>query len=277
MTRVAGRAEGYTVLEILIATLLGGVVLASMLSVMLQQQHFYLVVGDISETMGELQRIEVKLEPELLPLNPTAGDITFAGPDSISARVFRGVFAICAKETSPDVFITVRRLTSNSIPLLPDSAFVYSRGTSPSLSDDGWELAKLASVTPDVCPDGTPAWRTAVPDLNGVSSEIPIGGPVRVFHHGSYWLAASPDGWLLKTNATSGSATQIAGPLTPAEVPAPSTLRFRYFDTAGNITADMSKIARIEIEAAAEGNVPMRLGGQPHRSERRLAFKTRNN
>lgn len=269
--------RGYTVIEMLIASIIGLILLAAMMGVLLHQQRFYLLASDISDTMSEVHRVEQIMEPELLPLNATVGDIRYAGADSIKVRVFRGVFAVCSKGISSDVFITVRRLTTSSIPLSADSAFVYSRGSSPSLSDDRWVPVKLNGVNDAVCPDGTAAWRATVPALNGISSEIPIGASLRVFHDGSYWLTSGSEGWYLMTNATSGEPTTVAGPLTPPDAPAPSTLRFHYYDSAGNLTTSLTDIARIKIEAAAEGEVPTKLGGRPYRFERDLYLRMRNN
>ncbi len=226
--------------------------------------------------MGDLQRVEVSLQPELLPINPAAGDLVFAGDDSIEVRTSRGVYAICEKRISTDVIITVRGLTRGALPLMPDSAFVYVRGWRSSLTDDSWMRVKLKNTAPEMCPDSTPGWRANVPTLTAFADQVPVGAPVRVFRHASYWLAAEPDGWYLKTDATNGSPMVVAGPLAPTDSAATSTLRFRYLDAEGDPAGWPAQVSRIAVELSGVGVVPGRRRGVPYGTERRLVLDMRN-
>jgi hypothetical protein len=178
MKRGGPDRAGYSLVEMMIALLVSMVVMAALMGMVIHQQRFYLVANDISETLNDLQRVETVVVPELLPLSPGAGDILFAGDDSIAMRVFRGVYSVCDKLLAPDFAIVVRNITGNSIPLITDSVFIYSRGTQRGLSDDSWHSVKMSSVNSTTCPDGTPAWRAVIPGLNGVSFQIPVGSPV---------------------------------------------------------------------------------------------------
>lgn len=271
-----GRA-GFSLVEMMIALLVSMVVMAALMGMVIHQQRFYLRAADISETLAELQRVETVVVPELLPLSPGAGDIAFAGPDSIAMRVFRGVYSVCDKLLAPEFAIVVRNLTGNSVELATDSVFVYRRGMRTGLSDDSWQPVKISSLNETTCPDGTPGWRAVIPALNGFSFEIPVGSPVRAFRHGSYWLERSSDGWYLKTDATSGTAVVIAGPLTPPDSAATSALEFRYLDDEGDVASSTAEIARIDLNVSSLGRVPGTRDGLPHRAEHQLSFDVRNN
>lgn len=272
-TRLTG---GYTMMELLITIIIGGIAISSATSVLLHQQRFYLLADDIAETLDDLGRAEMRLVPELLPLSPAAGDIIFAGSDSIEVRVFRGVFTVCQVSSTSGVAITVRRLTTGALPLNADSALVYVRGTSPSLADDQWIPVRLTSITQGNCPDGTPGYRGQAPALTGLAAQIPVGSPVRVFRHASYWLELRSNGWFVKTDATNGAPMTVAGPLTPPDSAASSTLRFRYLDDEGDPAATTAEIARIDVFAAASGEVPKTRGGLPYQTGRSMSFKIRN-
>jgi hypothetical protein len=271
-----GRA-GYSLVEMMIALLVSMVVMAALMGMVIHQQRFYLIANDISQTVSDLQRVETVVVPELLPLSPSAGDIVFAGDDSIAMRVFRGVYSVCDKLLAPDFAIVVRNLTGNSVPLITDSVLIYSRGQQRGLADDSWRPVKMSSVNTTTCPDGTPAWRAVIPDLNGVSFQIPVGSPVRAFRHGSYWLELSSDGWYLKTDATSGTAVVVVGPLTPPDSAASAALRFRYLDVQGDVATTNDEIARIDLDVSSLGTVPGMRDGLPHRARHRLSFDIRNN
>ncbi len=273
--RRACNAIGGGVAEALIAMTLLTLVLAAMVGVLMQQQRFYLVTGDAANTSGALQRVEMAVAPELMPLSPGGGDVVYADPDSVALRAFRGVHAVCDKGMTSDVFIAVR-LLSEGVPLREDSALVYSHGTRATLADDHWKPVRITSVRQDVCPDSTAAWTGVVPDLNAVLAEIPIGAPVRVFQRASYWLTVQDGGWYLMSDALSGSATVVSGPLAPADSSASSVLQFHYLDRDGNPTGTLSDIVRIEVDVAAVGTVPRRRGDVPMRRDRTVSIKLRN-
>jgi hypothetical protein len=277
MKRGGPDRAGYSLVEMMIALLVSMVVMAALMGMVIHQQRFYLVANDISETLNDLQRVETVVVPELLPLSPGAGDILFAGDDSIAMRVFRGVYSVCDKLLAPDFAIVVRNITGNSIPLITDSVFIYSRGTQRGLSDDSWHSVKMSSVNSTTCPDGTPAWRAVIPGLNGVSFQIPVGSPVRAFRHGSYWLELSSDGWYLKTDATSGTPAVVAGPLTPPDSAGSTALQFRYLKADGGVATTYAEIARIDLDVSSLGSVPGLRDGLPHRARHRLSLDIRNN
>lgn len=251
------RSEGGSgIVELIFAMILASMILAGLVGMLIQQHRFYMVTDDASRVAGVLNRMETALGPEFFPLSPTAQDIVYADPDSVEMRVFRGVYAVCARKINVDVFLTVRPLTG-SMPILPDSIMVYSKGTRASVTDDHWKVVKVKSVSTDVCPDGTPGWVAVVPGLNGLLSQIPDGAPIRAFKHGSYALAQQDGFWELRTSAWGGSKV-IGGRLAPADSAATSVLQFHYYDADGNATAVLSQIARVEIAATALGQIPIR-------------------
>ncbi len=273
--RHAGGASGFSLAETLISMIVGGLVLASILGALVHQQRFYMVAGDISETRRDVEQVDKVLAPEFLPLNPSAGDITYAASDSMRLRVFRGIYAICHKRVMTDVHVTVRRVTPDGPTLDSDSALVYSRGTQVTLADDHWEPIRFSSVSATICPDSAPGWAAIAHGLNGISSEIPIGAPVRVFSYAHYWLGRENGYWVLKTDAL-GTPRVLGGPLMPASHPKSSAMQFRYLDEAGNVTTNPSEIVDVEIVVGARGTSPTTREGNAYQVARRRVLRLRN-
>ncbi len=275
MMKRARTEFGSGVVEALIAITLLSLVMAAMIGVLIQQQRFYMVTGDAANTSGTLQRLESAVVMEMLPLSPGGGDVVYADPDSVVLRAFRGVYAVCDKKLTTDVFITVRPL-SDGVPLRTDSVLVFSHGTQASFADDHWKAVNIVSIKKDVCPDSSAAWTATIPGLNGLLSQVPIGAPVRVFQRGSYWLTPENGSWVLKSNAVNGQPSLVGGPLAPTDSSAASVLQFHYLDLNGNPTATLAEIARVEVDVSAMGAVPRRRGGTPLRRDRTVSIRLRN-
>jgi hypothetical protein len=267
--------SGAGLVESMIAITLVSVIFAAMVGTAVQQQRFYLVAGDASNAVATLERLEAITSVELLPLNGAAGDITYAGSDSVAVRTYRGAYSICAKYATSPVHMKIRPLTQEYAPQ-PDSGIVYSSGAQATLADDHWKPVSVSSVKADICPDSTPAYDLVVHGLAGVLNQIPIGAPLRLFHHGSYWLTAEAGRWHVKTDALQGTPTLVGGPLAPADSAAGSVLAFRYLNRSGTVTAQLDSIATIEIDAVTLGAVPKWRSGEPLRKERTVSIRLRN-
>lgn len=267
--------SGAGLVEMMIAITLISVIFAAMVGTAVQQQRFYLVAGDAANAVATLERLETITSAELLPLNGGAGDITYAGSDSVAVRAYRGAYSICAKYATSPVHVTVRPLTTEYAPQ-PDSGIVYSSGTQGTLADDHWKPIRVVDLEKEFCPDSTLGWDLTVHGLKDVLNEIPIGAPMRLFHHGSYWLTAEGGHWYMKTDALQGTPTLVGGPLAPADSAAGSVLNFRYLDRSGSVTTQLDSIATIELDATTLGVVPTWRSGEPLRKDRSVSIRLRN-
>ncbi|MGD8869665.1 MAG: hypothetical protein PVI01_18745 [Gemmatimonadales bacterium] len=267
--------SGAGLVEMMIAVMLISVIFAAMIGTAVQQQRFYLIAGDAANAVATLERLETITSADLLPLNGGAGDITYAGPDSVAVRAYRGAYAICAKYATSPVVLTVRPLTEAHAPQ-PDSGIVYSSGLQPTPADDHWAALLVRSVKADTCPDGSRAYDLAVEGLEGILSEIPVGAPIRLYHRGSYWLTTESGEWSLKTDALLGKSTLVGGPLAPADSAAGSVLTFRYLNRSGSVTTHLDSIATIEIDATTLGAVATWRSGEPLRKVRTVSIRLRN-
>lgn len=272
----AMRQNGFGLLEAIVTMAIAGVALAAVVALLIQQQRFYLVTGDASATEARLQPIKTALAPEFWPVNPADGDILYIADDSLVTRVYRGVYAVCNRALPSDLLLTLRRLSANGSPTLVDSALVYNEGPSADPDDDGWTPVSILSIGTGTCADGSSGSTIMVPNVNGLAGKTPIGASVRLFEHGSYWLAERADGWTLTTDAHGGVPRVIGEPLAPVDPSEPKPLKFSYLDVDGNPATSVAAIVSIEIEGTAIGDVPIRPSGEPYRAERTLLLRLRN-
>lgn len=266
---------GFSLAEMLIAIIVGSLVLAAVMGTLVHQQRFYMVAGDIAETRRDVELIEKVLAPEFLPLNPSAGDVVYAGSDSLRLRIFRGVYVVCDKRLLTDVQLTVRRVTPDGPDIATDSALVYSRGSLVALTDDHWEPVRITTTSSASCPDGGGGWSAIVTGLNTIMSQIPVGAPVRAFNYASYWITSENGFWVVKTDAF-GTPRTIGGRLKPVSESKTSALRFRYLDATGSVTTDPTQIVEIELVVGATSNISTQRDGSPYQTNSETLLRLRN-
>lgn len=267
--------RGFTLIELVMALGITGIILAAALSVAVQQQRFYTNAADVAGARGTLTHMELALAAELLPLNASAGDLLYAGTDSMRARLFQGVYSVCDKSTSP-VTLTVKRLTKGGSPTAGDSALVYSQGPTSDFQDDAWEATSVTAVSNVNCPDGTAGVRLTVLGLSIADvNEIPAGAPLRVYSNTTYWFKSRSEGWFLERRTRDGSEVTIAGPLLAPDAANPG-LKFTYLDANGNTTSVESQVAQIQIDARATRKMSGTRSATLPSVHRKLSFKLRN-
>ncbi len=266
------RAAGFSLIEVVIAEVIAGLIIAAGMSIAVQQRVFYTTVADAAGAVGTLNQLDITLAGELLPLNATAGDLVYAGSDSMRFRLFRGVFHVCEKHAST-VSLTVRRLTRGGTPEAGDSAMVYSLGPTADFTDDLWEPVEISGMSASLCPDSADAFRVKVTGLNSTEFDaVTIGSPLRLYGVASYWFKSTAEGWELMRTDRDGSTVTLAGPFVGSGESIPA---FRYYDDLGTATTDESQVVRVDVSVSAVRRVSgSRAEAKP--VNRQLSFHLRN-
>lgn len=265
---------GYSMVELILSIVVGGLILAAGMTLVVQQRMFYTRAADAAGAISSLNQLELTLAGEFLPINTSAGDLIYADADSMRMRLFRGVYSVCDVSLSP-VSLTVKRLTLGGEPAAGDSALVYSQGPTSQFQDDVWEPLRVTAASDTTCPDNTAAWELEIQGLNATElGQLPAGAPLRVFGWASYWFRPQADGFYLTRTDYDGNELAIAGPLRqPGNASTPPA--FRYFDANGLVTTVPGNVARLEVSANAVRLVTN--GEDPTTASRTLTFRFRNN
>ena len=270
--------RGYTIIELLIALLLLGMVSAAIYKVLVNNQRLYLAQTQTIDLQQNMRAAATILPAEFRELDAADGDIQAIGATSITMRAMRQLTFVCV--TPPlgggigQLTLTIRQApvygTRQTIST-NDSLFIYWEGNPLDRSDDQWLAGQVRTVNPGVCPDSGPnntvvthpAWVLTMqpqwinnPALN-VANAITRGAPVRGYDNVSYtvYQSATDRGWYLgQTNNGAGGGIQpVIGPLIGA-----NGVTFSYYDSVGTVTAAPTSIAQIQIILRARTASPIR-------------------
>ena len=269
--------RGFTLIELMIALVLLGLVSAAVYKVLVNNQRLYMAQTQTIDLNQNIRAAAAILPAELRELDAADGDITFMGPDSIRIRAMRQLAFVCQTpvlggglgqiqifvRTSP-IYGTRQTFSNN------DSLLVYWEGNPQTRADDQWLPAQVKQTAVGTCSDsgvaiGGPAVNLTLqpqwindPTLNRAGA-ILNGSPIRGFDKVVYRSYQAPDGdWYLgQRDATAGTAIQpVVGPLIGA-----NGLSFAYYDSAGAVTNVPTQVAQIEIVLRARTTAPIRSSG----------------
>lgn len=287
LTSVRAR-RGFTMVELLVALVLLGLVSAALYRVLVNNQRLYTAQTQRIDLSQNIRAAANILPAEFRQLDASdaaaASDIVAMSADSITIHALRWTSFVCVapvlngagagrqmviRGTQPG---DPMFFGSRGVQLGVDSMMVYLDGNQTTRLDDYYVPAKITGVTPAgaaLCPAIPGAGATAgttvswdgnfyVPASN-VANAIPVGAPVWGFERVTYKLFQAGDGlWYIgyRPWLPAGTAMQpIIGPVLP------NGLTFSYFDSTGAATALRTRVARIDITVRARTAMAVRNGG----------------
>jgi len=267
-------ARGFTLVELIVAMVLGALVAAG---------AYRAIVGTQRVTQAGAQKVDVQqnlragatyMASVLRELDATDGDINVATATRLRFRSMRWVGVLCAAPTPAGATSVVLTIRSGSVfglrppSVVEDSALVFADGDPGTRADDVWLSGAVTGVSGAVCGDGSAATDLTVA-ITGASggqaaalATVTAGAPVRGFQAEelSLFQAADSRWWMGQRTANrSGSWTPVrplVGPLTAAG------LTFAYHDTTSAMTGVLTDIASVSITMRGESERRVReLGG----------------
>lgn len=250
---------GFTLVEVLVALAIAGLVAAGLHRLLLQHRRFYSHVEATALNHDVLRVAWAVLTADLREADPGAGDVALLAPDSLRVRSPVAFGIACATHPATDRVALLEARGSWG----PGADSVLVHGTS------GWRATRVVAREPPgpplACPYGSGT--EAVLELAGGTADIRPGDPLRAFRSRVYHVTAQ-DGarWLARSDQ--GGTEILAGPLS-----ASGGLRFRLLDAAGAATADPAGAERVELVVRAESLLSP---GAPRRSSLSVAVKARN-
>ena len=270
--------RGFTLVELLVALVLLGLVSMSIYRVLVNNQRVYQAQTQRIDLQQNIRAAVTLLPAELRELDASDGDIVAMTATSLSVRASRQLAIICTLPVvgvpaggvaavtmgiRVDPFYNVRDFN-----VATDSIFVYYEGDQGSTSDDGWLRGRIAAIANVNCIDGG-AGRQLVTSLafglNQIAQtgRIQNGSPVRGYEAVTYSVYQAADGrWYLGYQSASGGGVRqpLIGPLLNA-----TGVTFDYFDVNGVVTADRLQVAQIRVTLRAQTAAPIRTADGPQR------------
>src|SRR5436190_18352309 len=194
--------RGFTLIELMIALVLLGLVSTAVYKVLVNNQRLYLAQTQTIDLQQNIRAAAAILPAEFRELDAADGDITAMGPDSIRMRAMRQLAFLCA--TPPlgggvgQITLIVRQTPifgNRQTYSVNDSLLIFYEGDPSTRNDDSWVLGQVKTVATGLCPDSgvthpgyvltlQPQW-IAGSQLN-VANAITLGAPVRGFDKVTY-------------------------------------------------------------------------------------------
>ena len=277
--------RGFTMIELLVALVLLGIVSTAIYRVLVNNQRLYMAQTQRIDLSQNIRAANTILSAEFRELDALDGDISAIGPDSLVIRGMRWLSFICVppalngnnagnqmvirgRQVGDPMFFGSRYINETN-----DSLLIYLDGNQTTRLDDYYVAARL-SATPgnQQCPavgaiPAQPGTRIVfdgnfLPGSN-IAGAIPMGAPVRGFERVKYRLyqPAGDTLWYVGFQPGGQTAPQpLIGPVLP------NGLTFQYFNAAGAVTAVRTQIARIDVTVRARTQQQVRRGGQAARA-----------
>lgn len=260
------KKSGFTLVELLVAMVLFGVVGTAMYQVLITNQRIYRQQAQRVDVNSNVRAALAMISGELRELNASdalGSDIISMSATQITYKAVRNLSLLCLDPDVAAAQITVFRNFTfglRSLDILRDSVVIFADG-GPDDSDDLWLHANASGVTTGLaCPGGVASTTIT---LTGISSpgldEVLSGAPLRSFEivqltlyqdvNSDYWFGTSSYN---KTAGVWGSIQPILGPLTA------NGLQLEYYDATGTVTAIPAAVARISITVTGQSAEPVR-------------------
>jgi hypothetical protein len=177
------RSAGVTLVELLVALVLGGVVLGTVGRVLHDNQRFYRSESQILDVEDGLRAVVQLLPAELRELDARSGDLVAMGRDSISVRAMRAFGMTC---TTPDpasgTVVLSDSLTFGWRAIDPsrDRALIFRDGDPDTADDDRWLDFAISGTSPGAtCDGGAPGTSVRLAGPTADLDSVAAGSPLR--------------------------------------------------------------------------------------------------
>ena len=268
--------RGFTMIELLVALVLLGIVSAAVYRVLVNNQRLYMAQTQRIDLSQNIRAAGSILPAEFRELDASEGDITAMTSTSITIRAMRWLGFACNQPVLGGAANAISVIVRGGTPGQPmffgsraindnDGVLVFYDGDKNSRLDDFWATGTItASPNGQNCNDGTNGQRLLL-NLNllglgpNVAGAIPLGAPVRGWELVNYQLyrPAGDTSWYVGFQPAGAAGPQpLIGPVLT------NGLTFQYYAADGAVTAVKSQVARIDIVVRARTAAAVRAGGQ---------------
>jgi prepilin-type N-terminal cleavage/methylation domain-containing protein len=248
-----GQRRGFTMIELIVAFVVGLIVLSGVVQMMIVQGRGYRKqreMVDVRETMREASNL---LSWDLRQSAVGGSSFAVMGANAVTLRSLSGVGTICAKHAALPRY-AIWKTAGNILATVDDTALVYQLGRG------NWTKLKITAVgTGTAMGVNACAWPGARPPDMVVefavtavtdTSWIKIGVPMRSFRRVEYAEFQQNNRWWLgRKIGAAASYERLTGPLL---APASNGLAFVYYDTLGAVTANPAAVGSVQVTLRTE-------------------------
>jgi len=273
--------RGFTMVELLVALVLLGLVSAALYRVLVNNQRLYMAQTQRIDLSQNIRAAANILPSELREIDASEGDIIAMSPTRLEIRAMRWIGFACVAPVLGGALNPVTMVIRGGAPGQPlffgarginiatDTMLIYYDGDPTSRNDDYWARGTFTGVAPAAvnCPDPTAPpqpGQLVTFNLNllglgiNAAGAIPVGAPVRGYEHVIYQLyePAGDTSFYIGFQPAGGTMQPLVGPVLT------NGLTFQYYAADGSVTAVKNQVARVDITVRARTTSAIRGGGQ---------------
>jgi Tfp pilus assembly protein PilW len=244
---------GFTMIEVLVALVVGMLVLSSVVQLLIVQGRGYRKQReqvDVRETAREAVDL---LSWDLRQAAVAGSSFAAMGANAVTIRSFRGLGTVCGKHATLARY-GLWRTGGNIQATVDDTALVYQIGRGQ------WNKLRITAVgTPAAMGVTACAWPGARPPdvvvefavtVTTDTSYIKVGAPFRTFRRVQYAEYQQNNRWWLGRKVGAAAAYELlTGPLL---APTSNGLAFTYYDTLGAVTANPAAVGSVAFTLRTE-------------------------
>jgi prepilin-type N-terminal cleavage/methylation domain-containing protein len=229
--------KGFSLVEMLVVTVLGSLVLLATYNVLITNQRTYTVNAANIQGQQTVRAAMELLFSELREISPAGGDLLRMREDSVTIRVMRSAGIVC-----DSVPLGQSGLSSNppwkvvslgDTVATGDSAWVFAEKNPQVTADDTWFPVAVTVRNDDATCGGRPGQALRFVGPTMLAADTPtIGSLVRTYQTFTYGLGVyNGDPYLIRALEPGGATVPLVGPLRAA-----TGVHFQYLDADGNAT-----------------------------------------
>lgn len=248
------RRQGFTLVEMLVAVVILGLVAASLNRVLTSQQRLAVAQVEQASVQATVRSASTIASTELWELATSPGgtsDIQSFDATGLTYRAMRSL-ALACQVTANEVRIRTSFVSQyRAIAPGQDSLLLFVENNPYQSSDDQWLPLRITSVSQgsSCAGDGAIALGVSTIDSAGLAG-IVTDAPVRTFEVMELRpVQVGTQTWLGARSVSAGETLQpVAGPITA------DGIRFAYLDSLGNTTTLASRIRSIRVTLLGESD-----------------------
>lgn len=255
--------RGFTLVELVVALVLFGLVGTSIYQLLVTNQRLYLQQSERVNT-NQAARAAASILPfsirELSATDPDGSDVLVATASGFRYRSLKNVYFACANGTAGTITLDGRNWFGiRAVDVTTDSLLIFAEGDPSTRTDDRWLHANVTAAATGTLCSGQPSVTLTLALVSGSMTSVLRGAPVRSYQleqvsayqdaNGAWWLGAQT---ISKITGSASTIQPIVGPL------AANGLTLAYYDTLGNTTTNRAQIARIGINVVSQSRSQVR-------------------
>ena len=255
-----GKRRGFTLVELLVVTVLGALVVMASLEVLITNQRTYTAQTAAIQGQQTVRAAMDVLWGELREVSSRGGDILSMKPDSLTVRVMRNFAIVCAHDTTSTGQPRLHALKVGRFLASGDSVWIFADNEPALDSDDTWIKVRITQIdTSETCTSGETAQEMVFSGQKPqfVADSVRVGAPIRSFLIYTYGPVTMDGELYLGRKAPGSDAVPIVGPLAST-----GGLSFSYRDSLGAVTAVGTSVRQIVITIRTSSGV-LNSFGQP--------------